>query len=409
MGIGKSLATTRAVNDAFQKALDEHKKGNNEGASELYRAILNVAPTHPDANHNLGLILELTGKANLALQYFQNALEASPHTELFRISFINSLIENDQVGNAVKIIQQVRQLGVAEDKLKPLEEKVLSKIDTNSIHQQEIGAALNFWKKQNASQGNIHLSFDDATCKKIPFCEKKVWLRPTYSDVSRVHEFLVNEYFRESYLHQRLIAEMPTTLVDIGANIGLATLSLISAYPSIKKVIAVEADFHNFSVLEANFKLWAGEYPDIEWSALNAVATHDDDEKLLKTQSLYDMKPGHSASGTFRYTENDGEDYGEARYEKVVSMQSIVSEISLGEKIIVKVDIEGGEEHLFKSKVEWLQRCHYLTCEIHDCVHPEMLNSSTKMIKALVENNFAFVPSNDILHCYNRDKISCSG
>ena len=268
------------VDEAFQKALEEHKKGNNEDASKLYKAILNVAPTHPDANHNLGLILELTGKANLALQYFQNALEASPDTELFRISFINSLIENDQVGNAVKIIEQVSQLGVADDKLKPLEEKVLSKIDTNSIHQQEVGAALAFWKKQNSLQGNIHLSVDDAECKKIPFREKKVWLRPTFSNVSRVHEFLVNEYFRESYLHQRLIAEMPTTLVDIGANIGFASLSLGSAFPSIKKVIAVEADVQNFSVLEANFKLWAGEDPDIEWSVLNSVATHDDDEKL---------------------------------------------------------------------------------------------------------------------------------
>ena len=403
-----SMDKDNVVEEAFKKAVEKHKKGNFEVASELYRAVLNVTPTHPDANHNLGLILEMTGKANLALQYFKNALEASADTELFWISFINSLIVNDHIGDAVKIIEQARQRSMAANKLKLLEEKILLKIDANSINQQEVEAAFTFWKKQNSLLGNIHLSVDDAECKKIPFREKKVWLRPTSSDVARVHEYLSNPYVRESYLHQGLVAEMPTTLVDIGANIGLASLSLVSAFPSVKKVIAVEADVQNFSVLEANFKLWAGEDPGIEWLALNAVATHDDDEKLLKTRGLYDLKPGHSASGTFRYIENGGEDYSEASYEKVVSMQSIVNEITLGEKIIVKIDIEGGEEHLFKSKVEWLQRCHYLTCEVHDRFHPEMINSSKNMIKSLVENNFAFVPSVDILHCYNRDKISCN-
>ena len=395
-----------SMDEEFQNALEEHKKGNQQNASRLYQGILNIVPSHPDANHNLGLILETNGKAKLALPLFKNALEASPSTELFWLSYINSLIENQDISNAFEVIEQSRQMGWAEDKLNSLEVKILSKIDTNSIRPQDKRAAIEVWIKQNSQSGNVHLSIDNATCKKIPFHDKKVWLRPTSSDVARVHEFLANLYFKNSYLHERLTAENPTTLIDIGANIGLASLSLIEEFSSIKKVIAIEADDQNFSVLNANFKLWEAKSSSIEWTALNAVATHSDKEKLLKTRGLYDLKPGHSASGTFRYIEDSEINENDSEHEKVISIKSILDKIPTDEKIILKVDIEGGEEHLFKSNTEWLGRCHYLTCEVHDRFHPKMVNSSKNMIEALLNHNFAFFPSDDVLHCYNRDKLS---
>ena len=115
-----------------------------------------------------------------------------------------------------------------------LEVKILSKIDTNSIRPEDKRAAIEVWIKQNSQSGNVHLSIDNATCKKIPFHDKKVWLRPTSSDVARVNEFLANIYFKNSYLHERLTVENPTTLIDIGANIGLASLSLTEEFSSIK-------------------------------------------------------------------------------------------------------------------------------------------------------------------------------
>ena len=395
-----------SIDEEFQKACEEHKKGNRQNAARLYQGILNIETLHPDANHNLGLILETNGEAKLALPLFKNALEASPSTELFWLSYINSLIENQDINNAVEVIEQSRQRGCAEDKLNSLEVKILSKIDTNSIRPQDKTAAIKVWTKQNSQSGNVHLSIDNAACIKIPFHDKKVWLRPTSSDVARVHEFLANLYFKNSYLHERLTAENPSTLIDIGANIGLASLSLIEEFSSIRKVIAIEADDQNFSVLNANFKLWEAKPSNIEWVALNAVATHSDKEKLLKTRGLYDLKPGHSASGTFRYIEDSEINETDREHEKVVSIKSILDKIPTDEKIILKVDIEGGEEHLFKSSTEWLGRCHYLTCEVHDRFHPKMVNSSINMIKALLKHNFAFFPSNDVLHCYNRDKLS---
>jgi predicted Zn-dependent protease len=100
-----------SMDEEFQNALEEHKKGNQQSASRLYQGILNIVPSHPDANHNLGLILETNGKAKLALPLFKNALEASPSTELFWLSYINSLIENQDISNAFEVIEQSRQMG----------------------------------------------------------------------------------------------------------------------------------------------------------------------------------------------------------------------------------------------------------------------------------------------------------
>ncbi|MDC0495975.1 FkbM family methyltransferase [Planktomarina temperata] len=258
------------------------------------------------------------------------------------------------------------------------------------------------WRQLNSSAGNVHLSFDYAVIKKIPFHKDKVWLRPTTSDVGRVSEFCSNIYFRKSYLHERLKEKGPTVLVDIGGNIGLSSLSLVSEFKSIERVVSIEAEELNYELLKENFKLWEQKYPGIEWNAVHGVATHNDDKNLIKDKSLNDLTGSNSASGSFRYSTSSGDGKIINETQKSISMAEIFSKIGDFEKVIVKIDIEGGEEYLFKSNTDWLQRCMFLTAEVHDKFHPVMINSSTKMIKALVDHDFAFVPANDVIHCYNR-------
>lgn len=44
------------VEQALQQGIAAHKEGKLQEAEQLYRAILNTQPSHPDANHNLGVI-----------------------------------------------------------------------------------------------------------------------------------------------------------------------------------------------------------------------------------------------------------------------------------------------------------------------------------------------------------------
>ena len=44
------------IEKALQQGVAAHQKGNLKDAECLYRAILQTQPTHPDANHNLGVL-----------------------------------------------------------------------------------------------------------------------------------------------------------------------------------------------------------------------------------------------------------------------------------------------------------------------------------------------------------------
>jgi tetratricopeptide (TPR) repeat protein len=73
-------------------AVDAHHKGNIIGAHSLYTSILKISPTHPDANHNLGLIAANIGKQSEALPFFERALRSNSSVPQFWKSFIMALV-----------------------------------------------------------------------------------------------------------------------------------------------------------------------------------------------------------------------------------------------------------------------------------------------------------------------------
>ena len=52
------------IEQALQRGMAAHKEGKLEEAERLYRTILRSQPTHPDANHNSGLVAVSVNKAN---------------------------------------------------------------------------------------------------------------------------------------------------------------------------------------------------------------------------------------------------------------------------------------------------------------------------------------------------------
>lgn len=49
-------STTMTVEAALQQAITAHQAGQLPQAEAAYRAILAAQPSHPDANHNLGVL-----------------------------------------------------------------------------------------------------------------------------------------------------------------------------------------------------------------------------------------------------------------------------------------------------------------------------------------------------------------
>ena len=114
------------IKQALQKGIVAHKEGKTQDAERLYRAILQSQPTHPDANHNLGVLAISVNKIDTALQFFKTALEANPKTEQFWLSYVNALIKDKQYKKAKKILDEAKNKGLAEEKINILVERLRS-------------------------------------------------------------------------------------------------------------------------------------------------------------------------------------------------------------------------------------------------------------------------------------------
>ena len=82
--------------------------------------ILQFQPTHPDVNHNLGLIAISADQSEAALPLFKIALDVNPKIEQFWFSYIDALIKNDQSKNAKQAIERAGKRGIDTQRLKAL-------------------------------------------------------------------------------------------------------------------------------------------------------------------------------------------------------------------------------------------------------------------------------------------------
>ena len=105
------------IKQALQQGVTAHKEGKIQEAERLYRAILQTLPTHPDANHNLGVLAVSVNRTEEALPLFKTALEANPKIEKFWFSYIDALIKEKQFDNAKKVIQLAEKHDMARENL----------------------------------------------------------------------------------------------------------------------------------------------------------------------------------------------------------------------------------------------------------------------------------------------------
>ncbi len=113
-------------NEALTKAIEYHKIGNKDEANRYYLSILNVDPTHADANHNLGLLHLNNGNFNMAYEHLKVALENNLEIPQFWLSFIDILIKLNLISDAKLFFEQAKEKGYTELSIgfKALEEKL---------------------------------------------------------------------------------------------------------------------------------------------------------------------------------------------------------------------------------------------------------------------------------------------
>ena len=188
------------IEQALQQGIAAHKEGKLQDAERLYRAILQSQPTHPDANHNLGVLAVSVNKADAALPLFKAALEANPKIEQFWLSYIDALIKEKQFDNAKRVLSDAQQAGVTAAKLQIFEERLESGNQLQN-HKDELSPAIELRDLRNETINKaVDLresgKFDDA----IKLLKDSIREFPNDADFPAIlsHCYILNDELEEA-------------------------------------------------------------------------------------------------------------------------------------------------------------------------------------------------------------------
>jgi FkbM family methyltransferase len=121
-------------------------------------------------------------------------------------------------------------------------------------------------------------------------------------------------------------------LLDLGANIGMASVWLAKKY-SFRRVIAVEPDPTNADLVRDNFEL----------NGINGQVL----------EAAIGPKVG---TARFQFSEfsNLGRLSENGSPVQVISVDTILKKFAVNRFVLIKIDIEGAEQELFDGPTEWL-------------------------------------------------------
>jgi FkbM family methyltransferase len=184
----------------------------------------------------------------------------------------------------------------------------------------------------------------DATC-----CSQPVSLRLATSDYSVFRQvFIYDEYAPVAGL------ENIRTIVDCGANIGLASMYLLDRYPAAT-LLAIEPDVDNAAICRRNLSGF-GHRACVETTG---VWTHGD--WGLPARLRLDRSSGDHRDWAITVHEARVEEAAETAG---VSMDAVCKRV--GDIDLLKIDIEGTEELIFAgNSSSWLSRVRNIAIELH--------------------------------------------
>jgi len=177
-----------------------------------------------------------------------------------------------------------------------------------------------------------------------------VYLRPWSSDLYVFEQLIVDREYDTPLA-------TPTTVLDAGANIGLASVYFANRFPDAR-IVAVEPESNNFEMLRMNTR----RYPNIRcvraavWSRAGRLGIENRDDK----------------SWAFRFSESRatrGEVKATAGDETVeaIDIDHLAERWNQGRAFdLLKIDIEGAEKEVFAAGGEWLDRSRSIVVECHD-------------------------------------------
>lgn len=134
------------------------------------------------------------------------------------------------------------------------------------------------------------------------------------------------------------------TVIDLGANAGYVSAFLLSEYPG-SRVLAVELDAANVAHARRNLAPYGDRVEVLHGAAWSS-------------NSLVSVAPGDGDWGRQARVGGDGPTVPS------YDMPTLIERIG-GQVDLLKVDIEGAEEEIFRANTEWLDRVRNMSIELH--------------------------------------------
>jgi FkbM family methyltransferase len=178
---------------------------------------------------------------------------------------------------------------------------------------------------------------------------QEVLLRSRGSDTQTLDEVVK----REVYSCVASSAGACGSVIDLGANIGLASLYFAHRFPECR-VLAVEPNIDTYALLRTNVR----ELVDSGRCRTLNAAVWSSNRNLVGCEA-----PGQAQYDSFMVKAPPCNDDGERI--AGMTMQAIIAESGFDVVDLLKVDVEGAEIELFRGDVEWLRQVNMLAIEFH--------------------------------------------
>ena len=205
--------------ETLQEGVAAHRAGKLQEAEKYYNAILKSQPSHPDANHNLGVLGVGVGKIELALPYFKKAVESNSKVEQYWVGYIDALIKLDQLDNAKQTFQQAQAAGLKGEKLDQLGSRLddlsSSAAGKSQPGREQVEAMLSLYNQGKFEEALVQRT---ALLKAFPN-------NPNTLNILGVINFSLNKYSEAIKYYNRLISIKPD-YPDVYNNLGNALTKL---------------------------------------------------------------------------------------------------------------------------------------------------------------------------------------
>lgn len=215
-----------------------------------------------------------------------------------------------------------------------------------------------------------------------------VFVRVATTDVSVLRQVLIEQQYNYA------LPTLPQTIIDAGANIGLAAVFFANRYPDAK-ILALEPEDRNYEMLQKNI----APYPNIR--PLRAALWKDN-------QMLVLVDPGAGSHG-FQTEDSRKVRPWHRPLIKAFTLDTLMKEMNVDILDVLKIDVEGSEREIFRHSSAWIGRVRIIMAELHDDLIPgcgDAFTTATKNFEAMRGRGETIIRINKLLSSPRMDPQS---